>query len=135
KYLVNYADQRYYQAQRKNRESGLAIGGFDECFALGRSDLDADFVAANKLVLSQPKGAGYWLWKAHIIAKTLNNINAGDLLFYSDAGADFINNIDTILPFLEATEEKLLLFSMDGSLANVNWTKRDCFVLMDLDRE
>lgn len=135
KYLINYADKRFYKAQQMNRETGLMVGGFDECISLDRADLDLSFVRANRKILEQPRGAGYWLWKPYIIAKTLTKINQGDLLFYSDAGAWFINKIDPLLPILDASAEKMLLFSLEDYRTNAIWTKRDCFVLLDLDRE
>lgn len=135
KYLINYADRKFYEAQQKNRETGLLVGGFDECITWGRSDLDINFVRENRKILQRPRGAGYWLWKPYIIAKTLTKINHGDLLFYSDSGALFINKIDSLLPIVDATAEKLLLFSLEDYRINSMWTKRDCFVLLDLDRE
>jgi hypothetical protein len=135
KYLLNYADGRFYQAQRKNSASGLSVGGFDACFARRRSDLASTFVQQNKDTLSKPRGAGYWLWKPYVIRRALSEIQFGDLLFYSDSGAYFINPIDSLLPILDSTPNQLLLFSLDESLTHARWTKRDCFVLMELDHD
>ena len=133
--LVNYADRRFYQAQQRNCASALRVGGFSTCAALRRADLDPAFVERNRRTLSARRGAGYWLWKPYVIAKVLGELELGELLFYSDAGATFVHAIDPLIPILDATPERLLLFSLPPELTHAAWTKRDCFVVMGLDHE
>jgi hypothetical protein len=135
KYLINYADQTYYKSQKQNTESALKIGGFDEVISYGVKDLDQEFKDKNKFILDHKRGAGFWIWKPYIILKTLEKINEGDLLFYSDAGCVFIRDIDPIIEILDSTDEKLLLFEIEDIHTIKQWTKRDCLVYMGLDKE
>ena len=135
KYLINYANITHYNSQKGNSQSGLSNGGFDEVFSYNYSDIDDEFKEKNKHILEQPRGAGFWLWKPYIIKKTLEKIEENDLLFYSDSGISFIRPIDDLIKIMDETDEKLLLFELEDIHPNWRWTKRDCFILMDLDKE
>jgi hypothetical protein len=132
--LINYADGKFYEAQKLNLKTGLLIGGFDRAIPFGRNDLDGDFRTRNQATLSQPLGAGYWLWKPHIVLTTLKREMAdGDLLFYCDAGAVFIAAAAPVLDLCKDPQPPILLFALENEHTNRKWTKRDCFYYMGLD--
>jgi hypothetical protein len=135
KYLVNYSDKTHQNAQIENSNSATSIGGFDEVFSFNLKDLGEDFVSDNIKIMSQPRGAGYWMWKPFVIKKALDLINDDDILMYSDSGISFIRNIDELVDIMDNTDEKLLLFELEDIHPNKRWTKRDCFVYMGLDDE
>ena len=54
----------------------------------------------NEDVLSQPRGAGYWLWKPYIIYEKLMNTHIDDVVFYTDAGVEMVNDIKHIIDFV-----------------------------------
>jgi hypothetical protein len=85
--------------------------------------------------MSQARGAGYWMWKPFVIKKALEMMGDNDILMYSDSGISFIKNIDELIDIMDMTEEKLLLFELEDIHPNKRWTKRDCFILMGLDKE
>lgn len=135
--LVNYADGAFRKAQKLNEKTGLAVGGFDKVAMLGRRHLESDpeFVARNRAILDQPRGAGYWLWKPFIIWMIMHrHLADGDVLFYSDSGAHFVHSAD---PAIELARQRrdlpLLLFTLQDEHRNRVWTKRDCFHYMNLD--
>lgn len=135
KHLVNYSNNTHHNSQILNTNSALSEGGFDYVFSFKYSDLEENFINENIKILSQQRGAGYWMWKPYVIKKALESINENDILMYSDSGISFIKNIDEIVEIMDTTEEKLLLFELEDIHPNKRWTKRDCFVLMDLDTE
>jgi hypothetical protein len=135
KYLVNYSDKTHKNTQTENTNSALYTGGFDEVFSFNIKDLGEEFVSENKTIMSQSRGAGYWMWKPFVIKKALDKIHDNDFLMYSDCGITFIRNIDEIATIMDSTDEKLLLFELEGIHPNKRWTKRDCFVYMGLDCE
>ena len=137
KILLKYADGRFLESQKLNAQTGLGIGGFDTAITLGRKNLDAEFCARNQFLLSQKRGAGYWVWKPYIILQTLRHVmQDDDVLFYSDSGAHFLANTRPYLDIcLSHPEKPVLLFELAARMTNRNWTKRDCFVLMDADRQ
>lgn len=135
KYLVNYSNNSHHNSQIQNTNSALNNGGFDSVFSFKYSDLGEDFINENIKILSQQRGAGYWMWKPFVIKKALESINENEILMYSDSGITFIKNINEIVDIMDSTNEKLLLFELEDIHPNKRWTKRDCFVLMGLDKE
>ena len=134
KILINYANKKYYQAQEKNSQTARDIAKFDEVISYGVSDIDTTFYEKNSHILNENRGAGYWLWKPYFIHKTLQNMNEGDLLFYSDSGSHFLTGIDSLMDKVN-NENKILLFTLEDFHTHKKWTKRDCFHYMNLDQE
>ncbi len=129
KYFINYADKFYLESQ-KNAIYHAKKLNFD-CKQYGVLDLDLDFRIKNQSILSQPRGAGYWLWKPYIILKKLNDINYGDYLVYMDSGANLINSVDN---FLQNIDDKGILSFQLKDHKNNKWTKGDCFfAINDID--
>lgn len=135
KHLVNYSDKSHHNAQKENSNSALKFGGFDNVFSFNLQDLGDEFITENKGIMSQARGAGYWMWKPFVIKKALEMMDYNDVLMYSDSGISFIKNIDELIDIMDITEEKLLLFELEDIHPNKRWTKRDCFILMGLDEE
>ncbi|CAG34747.1 hypothetical protein [Desulfotalea psychrophila] len=133
KILINYADDAFKKAQKKNSESGIAIGGFDQCISYGPKDIGSDFAKKNKKILSQKRGAGYWLWKPYIIQKTLELLAYGDFLFYCDSGSHFIGSIDPLIDISTQRSQDVIVFDLEH--IEKRWTKRDAFVLLGCDEE
>lgn len=130
--LINYADRRFYRAQRVNAWSGLHRGGFDQAFCFRRSDLDAAFVERNHLILDQSRGAGLWLWKPYIIRAALKAHEDGDIIVYCDSGAKFLIPIDELAKICADRTPGVLARDLGVHLERT-WTKRDAFVFLDCD--
>lgn len=134
-YLVNFATPNFYKAQKKLNKSALRFG-VDHCIPYNQRILKkTEFYKKNKKILDQERGAGYWLWKPFIILETLRAVEDGDIVIYSDSGAEIISPLD---PLIDLCRQKggILLFNVhtpNGKHTNIMWTKRDCFVLMDAD--
>jgi hypothetical protein len=92
-----------------------------------------NFYHDNIEILSQPRGAGYWLWKPYIILKELKNLTEDDFLIYSDAGIEFTDKIDSLLPYVNKNNG-FGLFCVHG-YRNIEYTKHDCFKIMNCDEE
>jgi hypothetical protein len=142
KYLINYAakgtncaenhpNSGYINAQRINSKTGIDVAGFDESINYGMHSLSDEFKKMHKKHFSFTRGAGYWVWKPHIILETFKNINDGDILMYSDSGCHFIHSMDPVFKILENTLNKCLCFQL--AQIEESWTKRDCFIGMDCD--
>jgi len=97
--------------------------------------LDSDFKLQNVAILSQSKGAGYWLWKPYIILNKLLKMNDGDILCYCDSmylfkssikklNIDFGEN-DIFITHNKPNEPKYIEKLL---------TKRDAFILMNTDK-
>jgi hypothetical protein len=133
---INYANGRYLNSQRLCCETSIKVGGFDESIGYGLQDIDKEFLQANSYIFSQPRGAGYWLWKPYFILKHLHMMGEKDWLMYTDSGMYFDRNPWEWIPLhaWEGADEKgIMTFGNCG--INSQFTKRDCFVLMGMDTE
>ena len=136
-YLINYADKSHYQAQKINSHTGKTIGGFDQVIEHSINDLDDSFKQKNNHILSQRRGAGYWLWKPYIILKTLEKIDNEDILFYCDSGVEFISSAQPLIDLCNKNTKGVLCFHLEPVETNkeVLQTKKDAFILMDCNEE
>ncbi len=134
-YLVSFADINYLKAQKRLNKSATKFG-IDQKLSFSFCDLlHTKFYQNNREILDLKRGAGYWLWKPYIILEAMRQANDGDIIFYCDSGVEIIGDI---LPLVDICKENegLMLFQVPfftGKMTNTNWTKRDCFVLMNAD--
>lgn len=131
KYHINYANGRYLKAQSICSQTAKSAG-FDEIISYSIDDIDKEFFEKNKHILMQPRGAGYWLWKPYFLNKTLENMQDGDLLVYSDSGSYYEKSVKPLVDLIQKEEKGVLSFELHGLIENV-YTKRDAFILMGLD--
>lgn len=131
KVAINYADNNFKNAQEFNTKSAYKKGNVDKVIEYSPNDIDNDFFCKYKKILTQSRGGGYWLWKPYIIKKTLDLLSDGDYLFYCDSGAYYCNSVDYLIECLENNNESILAFEIP--LIEKQWTKRDCFILMECD--
>lgn len=134
-YHINYAHNRFLESQIKNSETSLNVGKFDKSIKYGINDIDENFKSKNKKILDEKKGAGYWLWKPYIIKKTLSEVDYDDIIFYTDSGCYFIKSMENLFEAVKTNKDGIILQELDDRYQNKNWTKRDCFFYMNLDRE
>lgn len=134
-YLVSYATSIFQKAQQRLHKSARHFG-IDHCCPYGGSDIrETDFYQRNKAILDLKRGGGYWLWKPYIILDVMRRANEGDIIIYSDSGAEIIDSLQPLIDIC-VQREGLLLFQVPcytGVFSNIQWTKRDCFVLMNAD--
>lgn len=115
--------------------------GFSEVRRWSPSDYaDTDFSEKNKHILSQSRGAGYWLWKPYLILQELKTMSPGELLVYCDAGGEnyysySLNQFPKKLANIAINTKQGFLLGpalyQHGNLSR--WTKRDCLILLGMD--
>jgi hypothetical protein len=86
------------------------------------------------------RGAGFWSWKPFVIHRSLEAVNDGELVFYSDVGRAHVRLLRTSLaPFLgwmdDAGQDCLPGVEIPWHGPMSTWTKRDAFVLLGMDEE
>jgi len=131
KLLINYANDRFRKSQMLNSKTGMKVGLFDEVISYSPEDIDSEFYEWNRIILSQQKGNGYWLWKPYFIHKTLNMLNHGDFLFYCDSDSYFKSAITSLINISRTSGQDLLIFELQAY--ERAWSKRDAFKLMECD--
>ncbi len=133
-YLISFATKEFYESQKKLKSSALKFG-VDKVVSYKREDIiKTAFYKDNKDILNQKRGAGFWLWKPYIILDILEKVNDGDIVIYADAGIEVISDLN---PLIELCIKKndVLIFCDGGEHLNKEFTKRDCFIMMDCDSE
>jgi hypothetical protein len=138
KILISFAtSSKWYRAQNI-LNSTAKVGGFNGCISYTDKGREWEFAKKYPDVY-QSRGFGYWQWKPLILLDALSKVKDGDIVAYIDSGNSIINNLDYI--FNKCVEQDIVLFdNRDGNMygdthRNREWTKRDCFVLMDCDEE
>lgn len=136
KIAFNFAHNTFIEAQKLNTKTAYENGCVDKVFEYNMSDiekLDSDFYEANKKILLQNRGAGYWLFKFFFMNYLLNDnkIEENSYIIYSDSGSYFIDSVDKIIEVLERDKTPIFL-SRQNHLSYV-FTKRDMFILTNSD--
>lgn len=119
-HLLSFADHNMSIALNKCLESGLKHGVDNEIQAYP-SMIDRTFRFMNDEILSSERGCGFWLWKPYFIYRSLLELPEGDILIYSDAGIEFVNDVSHIISAMG--DENIFLFT--NTFRQVEWTKMD----------
>lgn len=136
---ISYGDKKFQGAASLNLETAK-FHGTDKTILYTPKDLPISYKLKNwrlyyRLVVPRlrPKqrGAGYWIWKSYIIKKTLEGMNEGEYLIYSDGGSVYVNDISLLLDCFEAEELDFMVFSILH--LDKHYSKRDAFILLDAD--
>lgn len=140
-YFVNYTNKSDEETSRLQLNASAAdIGGASAIAVWNAAALQATkFYGRFESILSQPRGGGYWAWKPYIILLTLLCARDDDMVFYHDAGRPgYSYQIrQSLLPafaWAQRHNNGMLPGVLIDSM-NMNWTKRDCFVLTGCDEE
>lgn len=122
------------------------MGIYDEIITATEDDLDANFKENFKEKLKYNiRGFGYWCWKPQVILQTLNRMNDGDILQYTDAGCHLnpsgITRLKYYFDTCSNSEHGILAFQAkpptfpleyDGrkllDLSERRWCKEDTFL-------
>jgi hypothetical protein len=112
---------------------------FDDIFTQIRGYTDVDLRADapfwekhGNFIESNRRGYGYWIWKPHLIQKTLNEMELNDVLVYADAGCNLnasstaIERMYEYIKMVDSSFFGLLSFQMEH-LPEYKYTKRQTF--------
>lgn len=132
-WLISFASNGIYEANQNFLASKSVNKGFDFILNYSTKDIDQEYYNKHKEILSQKRGAGYWLWKPYLIKKTLKMMADGDMLFYIDVGNLFLTNTDFFIDKMSKNKSDILLFKSYGT--NVDSIKRDAYEIMEVDEK
>lgn len=130
-WAITFTDNNYKKSAKLNLLSAKLLGKAEKVKVYGPSDIDENFREENQKLLSQKRGAGYWIWKPYIIMKTLEECSVGDYVMYLDAGAYYVRKIQYLIDNMEKVGTEVFLSSI--LLPNKDWCKRDAFIQCGCD--
>lgn len=85
--FANYPLSKGFDRYR-NEVEGFGI--FDQIYTYDENDLDSEFRRKfGRYLYPYSRGYGYWGWKPLVIKQTLDKMNDGDILLYTDLGCFF----------------------------------------------
>lgn len=114
---ITYTDDNMTISAAKCATS-MIKNGIDQC---GYSCFNDEFKRINEEIFSQSRGCGYWLWKPFIIFNKLKAVEENDIVVYSDAGIEWLNDISHLVNAM--ADEAILLFG--NKWLHNNWCKGD----------
>lgn len=133
KYILSFGTKEYYGSLKLLGMS--SIGMVDKAILCTESSLDQNFISANEKIFSQPRGFGYWLWKPYLINEMFKYAQHGDMIAYCDSASVITSPLNNLFEMCEKNDDILLFENMNGSYdkpwINKDWTKIDCFNLMN----
>lgn len=125
--LVNFSGKNFEESRLRLNASAVKFG-IDKVYSYDESHIrNSAFYIVNKLILDQPVGAGYWLWKPYLIDEAMKSAQEGDVIVYSDSGIEIIQELS---PLFDICNEKSIVLFRNAYLRNRYLIKRDCYVLM-----
>ena len=116
KYLISFADSRYLKTLERVRSQAVDMAVYDNIITYTEEDLDSNFKLkiGDWLRAKRTRGYGFWSWKPQIILQTLEEMEDGDLLQYTDAGCHLnVEGRDRLLEYflmVEKSEKGILIF-------------------------
>jgi len=134
-HFITFSTESHLSYAIELSKTAKDIGGFDIVKIFTPNDVDEIFLKKNSHILCEKKGAGYWIWKSHIILKYLYEIDKNDIVCYCDSmylftGEKKIQNIvDNIkhIPEIFISHNK----PNEPHYLEKQYTKGDAFFLMN----
>ena len=128
-HLVNYADSNFKPEQQfleKIHSENFNIISYNREWLV-----TTDFYKENQSILDEKHGGGWWVWKPFVILDALSKVEDGDYVLYCDCGDMVSPDIKSYVESVVSEDECCLLLL--GNNTNKDYTKRDCFILMECD--
>ena len=138
KYFITFGSggQNYYDAVNRLVNQAQNLNYFDKIIGYTDNDLKKDDEFWNKhsnFIENNKRGYGYWLWKPYIIKKTMENMEDGDILLYSDCGCEIdINKNTKIIKLLNEFQINNDLILTSTGCIEKKWNKMDLIVKLNM---
>jgi|688.fasta_scaffold171411_3 hypothetical protein len=132
KTLLTLCDGPYEQNRQLLNEIAISKGCNE--ISLKFTDLDSQFTEQVKNILTIKRGLGLCVWKPYIILNAFKNMNENDYIIYVDS-ADILH--PQIFDYIEhkIKENNILLVPSPNRNLQKHFTKRDCFIMMNCDKQ
>lgn len=131
-WLISYAHGEVYYANQRALNHSAINKCIDHVKSYNIKFLDSVFKEKNTSILTQERGAGYWLWKPYIIYDTLKSIPDDDIVIYLDTGVMIHSPIDKMINLLEHNKDIMLFNNFH---TNKGYIKRDLLKMMNMDND
>lgn len=129
-YFCSFADSRMAGPLKRIKRQAKEFNLFKRIIICSEKDLDKNFFAKHKNILSHNvRGYGYWIWKPQIIKQILEKIDDEEILLYTDAGCHLnpngINKLNEYIDRLSKSKHYILATELENEYLEKNWSKGD----------
>ena len=126
-HLLSFANRRYRGSLSRIRGEAKVMGRFTSIHAVDERWLGPDYWQQHgETVRRHRRGYGLWTWKPYAIRRQLEQLPAGDMLVYSDAGcslnAEGRPRLEEYFALAAGHPTGVLAFTLSGLVGQ--WTKR-----------
>ncbi len=128
--LITFATREFRESADRLVRSAAAFG-LDCTVYTPATPLVRELRRKHPLIARGRRGYGYWQWKPALVADELARAAEGDVIFYCDAGAAFVADPSSLVDLARRHGTVVFRHGVPAS----DWTRRDCFVLMNADEE
>ena len=136
-HFITYGTKNFRIAKSHILKVANHSGIFKESYGYNNFNLSNDFKNEFNQILSQKRGAGYWIWKHEIISRTLDDLKEGDILIYSDAGSSFNyyakNRLFEYIEMLNDTDYGNFRIECESIHKENQWTTSQLFDYFNID--
>ena len=117
---------------------------FDHVYGFKEDDLkaDPDFWGSHRqFILMNARGFGYWIWKAYLLKKVMDEAQEDDVIMYCDCGNEIdVRKKDKIQGLIEVVKNDWLMATYPGQtnttlLDEIKWNKRDVLDFFEIERD
>ena len=137
-HFITYGNRVFERAKRRIVNEAKNFYDFESIKDYGPDDLDDEFKEKYKDVLSKRRGAGYWIWRYHLIKKILDKFEEGEILIYLDAGCHLnpkgMTRFQEYLDLLKNSKYGILSFQMHDQIEKW-WSVKEIFKYFDIEME
>lgn len=104
-WIISYASHGIYKQNENNLMlTALMTGLFEGMMFYGPQDINPKYFEAHQDILTQNRGAGFWLWKPYVILKTLNMLNDNDIIIWADYSHIIRDGMQDILELMKKND-------------------------------
>lgn len=130
---INFANDPYRNVQQINSVSARERGNVDNVIKYSPKDIDPEFKEKHRAILEENRGAGLWLWKPYFCLRTLEDLQEGDYLIYSDSASVYLNDVKYLIKALDKRGDDILCFDLGPGHMERKYTQPKCFEIMGCD--
>lgn len=91
-YFITFGNNHFQKQIERLEEEAKNTGWFDGVIIETPKTIQGFYNKHKNFIDSNERGWGYWIWKPYVILRQLREMNDGDYLFYTDAGATILKH-------------------------------------------
>jgi len=137
-YLTSFGNSMFKNSIKRIEEEAKVFNLFKKIYCWTEHNVGYEYYQKhNDFINNTNRGFGYYLWKPHIIEKTLNLIPNDTFLFYVDAGCTFnLEGKKRLIEYVELlsnSSKDILSFQLE--FPEKQWSKMDLCVRLNFISE